>query len=79
MPRSLDIVGMPLLEAQLLALDPQTLADVHVLYVNHPISEALMVQRAVEEAFRFVGHTFVPRTQRLAAPPEQWPPRCPVP
>ncbi|MGH8903942.1 MAG: hypothetical protein ACRDYA_20265 [Egibacteraceae bacterium] len=88
-PRSLDIVGMPLLEAQLLALDPQTLADVHVLYVNHAISDALMVarafrrlgaqvtsvlvpyrggqgetQQAVYEAFRFVGPTFAPRTQR---------------
>lgn len=89
-PRSLDIVGMPLLEERLAALDPQTLADVHVLYVNHAISDALMVarafrrlsaqvtsvlipyrgeqretQRAVCEAFRFVGSTFVPQTQRL--------------
>lgn len=90
-PRSLGIVGMPLLEARLAVLDPQTLADVHVLCVNHAISDALMVarafrrlgakvtsvlipyrgrggqgetQRAVYEAFRFVGHTFVPRTQR---------------
>lgn len=49
--RSLDIVGMPLLEAQLVDLDPQTLADVHVLYVNHAISDALMVARA----FRRLG------------------------
>ena len=43
--RSLDIVGMPLLHHYVTTLGPTLLAGVHILYVNHLISDSLMVAR----------------------------------
>jgi hypothetical protein len=43
--RSLDIVGMPLLNHYVTTLGPSLLAGVHILYVNHLISDSLMVAR----------------------------------
>ena len=43
--RSLDIVGMPLLDYYVTRAGPDLLADVDILYVNHLISDSLMVAR----------------------------------
>jgi S-adenosylhomocysteine hydrolase len=44
--RSLDIVGMPLLDHFVTELGPSLLAGTEILYVNHLISDSLMIARA---------------------------------
>src|SRR6266511_832771 len=43
--RSLDIVGMPLLDHHVTTLGPTLLAGTDILYINHLISDSLMVAR----------------------------------
>ncbi len=43
--RSLDIVGMSLLDHHVAALGPTLLAGIDILYINHLISDSLMVAR----------------------------------
>ena len=43
--RSLDIVGMPLLDHHVTTLGPTLLASTDILYINHLISDSLMVAR----------------------------------
>ncbi len=43
--RSLDIVGMPLLEHYATTLGPNLLGGIDILYINHLISDSLMVAR----------------------------------
>lgn len=47
--RSLDIVGMPLLNRFVTELGPGLLADTEILYVNHLISDSLMVARGFRQ------------------------------
>ncbi|MET8127036.1 NAD(P)-dependent oxidoreductase [Streptomyces sp. NPDC005231] len=54
-----DIVGMPLLQRHLDA-HPGALRDVHILYVNHAISDALMVARAFHRLGATLTNVLVP-------------------
>ncbi len=45
--RSLDIVGMPLLEHYVTTFDPKLLDGIDILYINHLISDSLMVARGL--------------------------------
>jgi hypothetical protein len=40
--RSLDIVGMPLLDHYATTLSPNLLGGIDILYINHLISDSLM-------------------------------------
>lgn len=56
---SLDIVGMPMLEQHVRAL-PDTLTGIDVLYVNHAISDSLMVARGLRRLGARLTSVLVP-------------------